>query len=112
MHNCPPCRAFTPLLAEIYNESNEDEHILEVVFMSGDKTQEIFEEYYSEMPWIAFPRGLKQLAGKIAKRFEVRGVPRLIMLRASDGKCLSKHCNDKVEKEGPGAILQFAGMKD
>ena len=23
MHNCPPCREFTPLLVELYNETNE-----------------------------------------------------------------------------------------
>ena len=26
MHNCPPCRAFTPLLSAIYEEINEDVH--------------------------------------------------------------------------------------
>lgn len=40
MHNCPPCRAFTPLLTEIYADANEDEKMIEIVFISGDKTQE------------------------------------------------------------------------
>lgn len=110
MHRCPPCRAFTPLLAELYNEVNEDEHILEIIFMSGDKAEEEFKEYYAEMPWLAFPRGNKELEKRIAKTFEVKGVPRLIMLKASDGKCLSNNCNDKVEKEGPAAIMQFLQM--
>ena len=106
MHRCPPCRAFTPLLADLYTEVNEDEeNTLEIIFMSGDKDEEEFKSYYGEMPWMAFPRGNKDLEKKIAKTFEVRGVPRLIMLRAKDGKCLSKNCNDKVEKEGPGAIM-------
>ena len=36
MHNCPPCREFTPLLVELYNEHNESEKVIEVVFFSGD----------------------------------------------------------------------------
>jgi len=56
MHNCPPCREFTPLLACLYEELNEDEKVFEVVFFSGDKSQEQFDEYYSEMPWLALPR--------------------------------------------------------
>ena len=37
MHNCPPCREFTPLLVELYNEHNESEKLFEVVFFSGDQ---------------------------------------------------------------------------
>mmetsp|Transcript_25148 Transcript_25148/g.29522 ORF Transcript_25148/g.29522 Transcript_25148/m.29522 type:complete len:106 (-) Transcript_25148:447-764(-) len=36
MHNCPPCREFTPLLVELYSEVNESNKELEVVFFSGD----------------------------------------------------------------------------
>ena len=36
MHNCPPCREFTPLLVELYNDTNENEKVLECVFLSGD----------------------------------------------------------------------------
>ena len=56
MHNCPPCREFTPMLNMIYEEVNEDEKVLEIIFFSGDKTQEEFDEYFAEMPWLALPR--------------------------------------------------------
>ena len=85
MHNCPPCREFTPLLASLYEELNADEKIFEVVFFSGDKSEEQFDEYYSEMPWTALPRDKKEIMMSNAKRFKIKGVPRLIMLRASDG---------------------------
>eukprot|EP00356_Strombidium_inclinatum_P010475 CAMPEP_0170503606 /NCGR_PEP_ID=MMETSP0208-20121228/45329_1 /TAXON_ID=197538 /ORGANISM="Strombidium inclinatum, Strain S3" /LENGTH=83 /DNA_ID=CAMNT_0010783351 /DNA_START=9 /DNA_END=256 /DNA_ORIENTATION=+ len=83
MHNCPPCREFTPLLADLYEEANEDERQLEVVFFSGDKTDEQFSEYYAEMPWLALPRDSKDIMMGVAKHFKIKGVPRLILLRAS-----------------------------
>lgn len=39
MHNCPPCREFTPLLDELYQEMNEQEQQMEVVFFSGDQSE-------------------------------------------------------------------------
>jgi hypothetical protein len=30
--------------------------VLEIIYFSGDKTQEQFDEYYAEMPWKALPR--------------------------------------------------------
>ena len=53
MNDCPPCKEFTPLLKEIYDEVNQDEKQLEIVFLSGDKSQEQWNEYFNEMPWIA-----------------------------------------------------------
>ena len=86
MHNCPPCRMFTPLFADIYNEVNSSEKVLEVIFLSGDKTQEEYDEYYGEMPWLALPKGDARL-GPIAKKYEVKGVPRLIIMKP-DGTVL------------------------
>lgn len=68
MHNCPPCRAFTPLFADLYNQYNEGGKVIEVIFLSGDKTQEEYDEYYGEMPWLAVPRGDSRV-GDLAKKF-------------------------------------------
>ena len=68
MHNCPPCQEFTPVFAELYNEINENGKVLEVVFISGDKTQEEFDKYYKDMPWLALPKGDTRQAS-IAKNF-------------------------------------------
>ena len=56
MHTCPPCREFTPLLSSLYEELNEDQKVIEIIYFSGDKNEEQFEEYFSEMPWLALPR--------------------------------------------------------
>ena len=56
-HWCPPCKAFTPILAEFYNNFKKGEHgdKLEIIFVSSDKTDESFDEYFKEMPWLALP---------------------------------------------------------
>ena len=56
MHDCPPCQVATPILAELYNETNSEAKKMEIVFFSGDKTQELFDKYYAEQPWLAVPR--------------------------------------------------------
>jgi nucleoredoxin len=95
MHNCPPCREFTPLLAALYEEINDDEKVLEIIYFSGDKTQEQFDDYFGEMPWLALPREHKKVMMENAKRFKIKGVPRLIMLK-HDGSILSEQCYEKV----------------
>ena len=105
MHNCPPCRQFTPVFAELYNEINESEKVMEVIFCSGDKTQEEYDEYYGEMPWLALPKGDARLP-PIAKKFEVRGVPRLIIIKP-DGTVVDQNAVQKITMEGPSAIEEF-----
>ena len=55
MHSCPPCREFAPFLVNLYNEINANEKVIEVVFFSGDIDQNVYNEYFSEMPWLALP---------------------------------------------------------
>ncbi len=105
MHNCPPCRAFTPVFAELYKEMNADSKVMEVIFCSGDRTQEEYDKYYEEQPWLALPRGDGRLAN-LAKKFEVKGVPRLIVIKP-DGTVVDNNAVRKVTEEGPGAIEEY-----
>ena len=108
MHNCPPCRMFTPLFADLYKELNENEKNFEVIFCSGDKTQAEYDEYYGEMPWLALPKGDPRL-GPIAKKFEVKGVPRLMILKP-DGTVLEQNGVKKLTEGGPQAIEEYLAM--
>ena len=105
MHNCPPCRMFTPIFADLYNEINADEKVMEVIFCSGDKTQEEFDEYYGEMPWLALPKGDPRLPG-LAAAFEVKGVPRLVVIKP-DGEVVDQNGVKFVTENGPVAIEQY-----
>lgn len=55
-HWCGPCRGFTPKLAEIYKDvQNELKDKFDIVFISWDEDQASFDEYLKEMPWKALP---------------------------------------------------------
>merc|ERR1712045_671815 len=49
-HWCPPCRGFTPKLAERYNEGLKDN--MEIIFVSSDQDSSQFDAYFKEMPWL------------------------------------------------------------
>lgn len=50
-HWCPPCRGFTPELAKFYTKHKEAKN-LEIVFLSSDRDEDSFKEYYASMPWL------------------------------------------------------------
>ena len=74
---CPPCRGFTPVLAEFYDEVTASTTDLEIVFVSSDSDKSSFDEYFGTMPWKALPFGSAQKEVLSAK-FGVRGIPTLV----------------------------------
>lgn len=55
-HWCPPCRGFTPKLADFYKKFRDaNGEKLEIVFISSDRDENQFQRYFDEMPWHAIP---------------------------------------------------------
>merc|ERR1712061_576942 len=54
-HWCPPCRLFTPVLAEFYSDLSGAAEPIEIVFVSSDKTAEELLVYMREShgDWLA-----------------------------------------------------------
>ena len=106
MHNCPPCREFTPLLVELYNEINESQKQIEIVFFSGDQDQNLYNEYFGEQPWLALPFKDPRMKAA-AKHFGVRGVPRLVVLNGKTGATVNDNAVQILIEQGPVIIEQW-----
>ncbi|KAG1667074.1 Nucleoredoxin [Nymphon striatum] len=68
---CPPCKALTPQLAETYRKLRSRGEKLEVMFISSDRSEESFKQYFSTMPWTAVPYEDDKRRRELALQFQV-----------------------------------------
>merc|ERR1711939_1045507 len=52
----------------------------EMVFVSSDKGEGEFKEYFGEMPWLALPYADRDAKNELSKCFGVEGIPSLVLL--------------------------------
>mmetsp|Transcript_41400 Transcript_41400/g.74989 ORF Transcript_41400/g.74989 Transcript_41400/m.74989 type:complete len:424 (-) Transcript_41400:124-1395(-) len=104
-HWCPPCRGFTPQLAEWYKKDLKAKG-LEVVFVSSDRDEGAFKEYFAEMPWLALPYAERDLKATLSKKFKVQGIPSLVIL-GSDGKVITLDGREAVSNDPTGEELPW-----
>jgi len=67
----------------------------ETVFVSSDRDQPSFDDYYGEMPWLALPFDNRDQKNALSKRYKVQGIPALVVL-GPDGKLITKEGRSKV----------------
>ena len=89
-HWCPPCRGFTPKLAEAYKGLVAMGKSFEVVFISSDHDEKAFESYYGEQPWLAQPYAKRKLKAALSKKYGVTGIPSLIILDGETGELITR----------------------
>jgi thiol-disulfide isomerase/thioredoxin len=104
---CPPCRQFTPLLVKLYNAVNKKRPgALEVVWVSGDRSQKDFLDYYGKMPWLAVTlQQMPKVTQHLYSCFHVTGIPHLVLLDGQDGSVLWMDAKRQVAEDPQG--LQF-----
>jgi nucleoredoxin len=105
---CPPCKAFTPLLVDAYNELKAAGKPFEIVFVSHDRNDAAMMQYMTEynMSWYAVPfDAVEREALKVAHG--VRGIPMLIILD-EQGNVITQHGRGQVASEGAAAFDRWA----
>ncbi|KAL4277867.1 hypothetical protein GQ457_03G008080 [Hibiscus cannabinus] len=100
-HWCPPCRAFTPKLVEVYKKLKANGKAFEVIFVTIDIDQTSFEEYYSGMPWLALPFDDARTSS-LKRKFKVQGIPTLIAIGPT-GKTVTKEASGLIMAHGVDA---------
>jgi len=95
-HWCPPCKAFTPKLAEAYKKLQDAGKKFEIVFVSSDKTEDQFKSYFAEMPWIALPFDQKDINEKLNEYHECEGIPHLAIIDGNTGETITTDGRDEV----------------
>lgn len=99
---CPPCRSFLPKFISVYEEIKAKNDAFEVIFISSDRDQSSFDEFYSEMPWLALPYGDERKAN-LQRLFKIRGIPAVVAISPS-GKTLSTQVRQLIQAHGADAF--------
>ncbi|KAI4328269.1 hypothetical protein L6164_020636 [Bauhinia variegata] len=100
-HWCPPCRAFLPKLIETYHEIKAKDNAFEIIFISSDRDQASFDEFFAGMPWLALPFGDSRKSF-LSRKFKVQGIPTAVAIGPS-GKTVTKEAGDLIKLHGAEA---------
>ncbi|KAM5566802.1 hypothetical protein ABKV19_015097 [Rosa sericea] len=121
-HWCPPCRSFLPKLIAAYHEIKAKDNAFEIIFISSDRDQSSFDDFFSSMPWLALPFGDPRKTF-LQRKFKIQGIPAVVAISPT-GKTLTttarklilahgadafpfteehlKHLEEKVDQEAKG----------
>ena len=53
------------------------------MFLSGDRDEKSFDEYYGEMPWCTLKYDDRSMKKSLSQMFDVDGIPTLILLKGT-----------------------------
>lgn len=101
-HWCGPCRGFTPQLAQSYKDLVATGRAFEIIFVSSDRDENAFNEYYGEMPWLALPYADRARKDSLSKKFKVSGIPSFVILD-EEGKVITTEGRKAISADPQGA---------
>jgi len=110
-HWCPPCRGFTPILKDFYEELKDAGKPVAIVFVSSDRSEEDMKSYFNEHhgDWLCAQFG-SEMGSMLKKNCEVTGIPTLAVVNM-EGKMLHKEGRPDVQNMRPEkAFEKFQGI--
>lgn len=107
-HWCGPCRGFTPEFAKWYTNDLKAKG-LEVVFVSSDKDDSSFKEYFAEQPWLALPYSARDKSNELSEKFEVSGIPSIAIVD-SEGNTITTDGRSAISEDPKGEHFPWKPM--
>jgi len=105
-HWCPPCRGFTPKLAEWYKKDLKSKG-MEIIFVSSDRDEAAYKSYFAEMPWVSLPYDQKAIKEKLSKKFKVQGIPSFVILDPSTANVITLKGREAVSSDPEGIEMPW-----
>lgn len=99
---CPPCRNFTPHLADFATaNSGNSGKTFQVVLVSWDNTMKTFANYFKKMPqdWVAIPPSSSRAIQNLNTKHGIRGIPAIVVIDTKTNKIVSTVGRDWVERD-------------
>eukprot|EP00277_Geminigera_cryophila_P026977 CAMPEP_0179463624 /NCGR_PEP_ID=MMETSP0799-20121207/45644_1 /TAXON_ID=46947 /ORGANISM="Geminigera cryophila, Strain CCMP2564" /LENGTH=123 /DNA_ID=CAMNT_0021267001 /DNA_START=159 /DNA_END=528 /DNA_ORIENTATION=+ len=62
---------------------------IQIVFVSSDRDEAQFQEYFETMPWLALPFGERDLKQTLSSKYGVNGIPKLVLLDGETCKVIT-----------------------
>lgn len=103
-HWCPPCRTFTPTLAEFYDNARKKHPEFELVLISSDRSEEDMQEYlaWGKMNFPALAYAKRRDAS--VTQHGATGIPYLVVLDREGNQVLGKKPGE--DWKSPGVVLE------
>eukprot|EP00090_Calanus_glacialis_P006156 TRINITY_DN14835_c0_g1_i1.p1 TRINITY_DN14835_c0_g1~~TRINITY_DN14835_c0_g1_i1.p1 ORF type:complete len:143 (-),score=30.09 TRINITY_DN14835_c0_g1_i1:14-442(-) len=104
-HWCPPCRMFTPMLRDFYEEAAGLG--VEIVFISSDRSQDAMMGYMKEShgPWWALEHN-SDIGHQISSKYNISSIPTLLVFKA-DGTLVTLNGRDMVASKDPAQLVKL-----
>ena len=108
---CGPCRAFSPVLAKIYEKMRAEDVAagrganprFEVVLVSADENDAAAKAYFKHHPWTMLDFAQEDVNQSLNEYFEVRGIPTVILIDHANGdKVISTEARGAITNDPEG----------
>nr|ALS04311.1 nucleoredoxin-like protein 2 [Acartia pacifica] len=103
-HWCPPCKQFTPMLKDFYDEISDEG--VEVVFVSSDRSSADMLSYMKEShgDWLATEHN-SSVANSLKQKYDISGIPTLVVCK-KDGTVITKDGRRVVMSQPPAQAVK------
>lgn len=111
---CPPCKQFTPILANTFQNIRASGKPFQIVFVSSDKDEADYEEYTRHQAeiggsWFAVPWQTVEAQGfrdNLSRMYGVKGIPHFVLL-SPDGQLVCKEGRNAVMQDQSGMMFPW-----